>query len=767
MIEPGITPYDTPAASAASGAAGELYREFLESKRIAVGSCGIEVSPSRVHPFLKPFQRDQVVWALEKGRCALFDDTGLGKTVMQLEWGRLMGGTGLIVAPLSVTRQTVKEAMTRLGIEVNYCRSQADVKRGINITNYEMVQHFDPSSLLWVVLDESSILKSIDGKTKALLIEMFRETPYRLCCSATPAPNDIAEIANHTEFLGHATREEMLATYFVHDDEGWRLKGWADDGPFYRWLSTWAMSVRTPSDLGYSDDGYILPPLNIKPEFVRIDIAPEGQLFFTGLKGITDRASVRKQTTDGRIERAAEIVGNSEEQWIVWCGTDAEANGINKALRGSFNVKGSMSPDEKAEKIEAFQDGVLRILVTKPKIAGAGMNFQSCHNMIFLGLSDSYEAYYQCIRRCYRFGQREPVNAYVVLSEAEQGIYQNVLRKEEEAKKMSEKLIEHVRDYEKKEIEGFGMRFEYETDTVKTDDYTLMLGDSCERMKEIPDESIHLSVFSPPFAQLYVYSPSERDIGNCRTTEEFLHHLGFIADELMRVTMPGRICAVHIADVPAMLVRDGYIGMKDLSGDVIRLFDAHGWTWDARIPIDKNQQAQSIRTHAKGLTMTQKDKDRSWLRPALPDYILKFRKPGDNPKPVNDPMTGDEWIELANPTWPNHLDRCAEWGAWMTWYGIRETDTLNVAAARDNKDERHICPLQLGTIERCIRLWSMPGETVFDPFGGIGSTGYKAIELNRKAVLCELKPSYFRTMKNNMIEVIRKRDAGTLFEAAR
>lgn len=740
----------------------ENYHTFLKRKTRIVGECGIEVDPSKVHQMLKPFQRDQVLWALRKGRCALFDDTGLGKTFMQLEWGRILEGKGLIVAPLSVARQTVREGR-KIGVSVKYCRHNDEIEDGINITNYEMVGQFDPSIFKWVVLDESSILKSIDGKTKAKLIEMFQDTPFKLCCSATPAPNDIAEIANHTAFLGHATREEMLATFFVHDDEGWRLRGWANEGPFYQWLSTWAMSVRKPSDIGYDDDGYILPPLNVYPVFVRSDVVPDGQLFFTGLKGITDRSSVRRQTIKARTEKVIEVVSGSDDQWLIWCGMNEEAALIHKAIPGSVNVEGSTQLEDKITAIESFQDGQLRYLVTKPKIAGHGMNLQNCHNMVFVGLSDSYEAYYQCIRRCYRFGQTKPVNVYIVLSDAEQGIYQNVLRKEEEARRMSDKLIEHVREYEKDEISHMGVRMEYDTDTTTGQGYALMLGDSCERMKEIAGESIHLSVFSPPFSQLYVYSPSERDIGNCRDDKEFNTHMGFIATELLRVTMPGRVCAMHIADVPAMLVRDGYIGMKDLSGDMIRLFESVGWVFDARIPIDKNQQAQSIRTHAKGLTMTQKDKDRSWLRPALPDYILKFRKPGDNPIPVNNHMTGDEWIELANPTWPNDTDRCAEWGAWATWYGIRETDTLQAAPARDSRDERHICPLQLGTIERCIRLWSNPGETVFDPFGGIGSTGHRAITLNRKTVMIELKPSYYRTMVKNIKDAVTEKNKDTLF----
>ena len=292
--------------------------------------------------------------------------------------------------------------------------------------------------------------------------------------------------------------------------------------------------------------------------------------------------------------------------------------------------------------------------------------------------------------------------------------------------------------------------------------YASYCGDSVELLEGIPDNSIHLTISSPPFGTLYSYSPTARDIGNCQNMTEFREHFAYIVAHLLRITMPGRIAAIHIADVPAMMVRDGWIGLKDLSGDVVRLFQEKGWIWDARVPIDKNQQAQSIRSHSKALTMSQMHKDRSWLRPALPDYILKFRKPGENPVPVVDGMTGDEWIELANPTWPNEYDRCAEWGAWATWYGIRETDTLNTHVAREESDERHICPLQLGTIERCVRLWSNPGETTLDPFSGIASTGVRSIELGRKYIGCELKQGWYSVGVRNLdvaVDSLRSKQA--------
>lgn len=721
-----------------------MYSDFLKTKQYRHGTYNPNAKTEHINKKLFPFQRDITAWAIKKGRAAIFADTGLGKTFMQIEWARLIGGKVLIVAPLSVARQTINEAL-KIDVNVVYCRNEQESIDGINITNYEMIEHFIPDNYTAIVLDESSILKSIDGKTKKKLINMFQNTQYRLCCTATPAPNDIAELANHTEFLGIMTRNDMLATFFVHDDKGWRLKGHAEE-PFYRWMASWAMSIRKPSDLGYSDEGYDLPELRIHPVIVPVHYRPEDKLFFTGLKGITDRAKVRQGTVDARVNKAKELITNGN-QYLVWCGMNAEANKASKLIADSVNVQGSDSIESKANAIQAFQDGKTKILITKPKIAGFGMNFQNCHNVIFIGLSDSYEAYYQCIRRCYRFGQKKPVDVYVVLSDHEMDIYHNVLRKEEEAKNMAEKLVSHVTNYEKEELFDTIHTFNYSEDKQEHSEYTLMLGDSCERMKEIPDESVSLSVFSPPFLSLYTYSPTERDVGNCRDVNEFFTHFAYIVDELLRVTKPGRNVCVHCCDIGTTMVTHGVIGLQDFPGMIIKFFQEHGWIYHGRVTIDKNPQAQAIRTHSKALLFVQKNKDSSWSRPALADYIVIFRKPGDNESPIKNDISNEEWIEWAHPI----------------WYGIRETDTLNVSVARENKDERHICPLQLGTIERCIRLWSNPGETVLDPFAGIGSTGYEAIIRGRKFVGIELKPSYFKVANENLLSAVRKTQEDTLF----
>lgn len=739
------------------------YQTFLDSKRLIAASAGFDVAPGQINSRLFPFQADLTRWSLRKGRAALFADTGLGKGPMAMEYAAQQPDRTLIIAPLSVARQFLRES-AKFGYELSYARCQDEVRNAITVTNYEMLDHFDPSRFGAVVLDESSILKALDGKTRQKLTAMFAGVRHRLCCTATPAPNDIAEIANHAEFLGVMTRAEMLAAFFVHDDQGWRLKGHAEEA-FYRWLASWGMAIRRPSDLGYSDDGYILPPLTISPLWVECDYVPEGQMFFMGLKGIQDRTKVRRGTLSARCERTAELVNASTDQWIVWCGLNDESTALAAAIPDAIEVIGSDSPDQKAAAIEAFQDGQYRVLITKPRIAGYGMNLQNCHKQAFCGLGDSWEQYYQCIRRSWRFGQLERVEVRIVLSEAEDAIYRNVMQKEVEAQQMSQKLIEHMREFECAEIADIQDSHPYQIRTERGQDWTLLLGDSTERLGELAENSIDLSIHSPPFASLYTYSPSERDLGNSRNDDEFLTHYSLIVDQLLRVTKPGRVACVHVFDIPAMLIRDGYIGLKDFSGDVLRLFIQRGWIFDARIPIDKNQQAQSIRTHAKGLTMTQMEKDRTWSRPALPDYILKFRKPGENAVPVcGGDVTRDLWIEWANPTWPDEADRCADAGGFATWYEIRETDTLNVQAARENADERHICPLQLGTIDRCIRLWSNAGEVVLDPFNGIGSTGHEAVRLSRRYVGIELKESYYRTAIRNLEAAEREKAQPTLFD---
>lgn len=423
------------------------YTDFLTRKATKARPAGIEnIDP---HPSLHDWQSEIVQWAARIGRASIWADTGLGKTFMQVEWAKAMAepadGKALIVAPLAICHQTVREA-SKLGIHATYVRDHADViDAGLYVTNYEMVQRFDPDEFTAVVLDEASILKSSDGKMRNMLINHFRDVPYRLTCTATPAPNDPEELTNQAEFLGHMTRTNMLAAYFVHDDEGWRLKGHARR-PMMRWMSTWAMAIRRPSDLGYPDDGYILPGVDVIPQIVDVELEADGQLFATDLGGVGGRAKVRRETLAARVERAVELVeAEPDEPWILWAGLNDEADALTRAIPDAVNVHGSLEPDEKARLLLGFADGDFRVMVTKPSIASQGLNYQHCARMAFVGLNDSYETYYQAIRRCYRYGQNRVVHAHVVLSPIEGQIAANVARKEREAANITESLVAEMR----------------------------------------------------------------------------------------------------------------------------------------------------------------------------------------------------------------------------------------------------------------------------------------------------------------------------------
>ena len=421
------------------------YAEFLAGKQRRVPPAGRVVGDADVHPALHPWQRQVVAWAVRTGRAALWEDTGLGKTWQSLEFARLSGARALVVAPLAVCRQTVREA-ARIGIEARYARSDADAAGpGIWVTNYEMALRFAPDALDVVVLDEASILKQSDGKTRTALIRHFAGVKHRLACTATPAPNDIEELTSQAEFLGVMPRAEMLAAYFVHDQDGWRVKGHARR-PMFAWMASWAVAMRRPSDIGGDDDGYILPGYDIVPHLLPVDVVPEGQLFATDLGGVGGRAAIRKATLEARCGRTAGLVAAEPgEPWIIWCGLNAEADLLARLIPGAVNVHGSLSPEEKADALLGFADRDIRVLVSKPSICSFGMHWPHCARMVFCGLSDSWEAFYQAIRRCHRYGQSRRVQVHVVLSELEGRIAENVARKERQAGQMTGELVAEMR----------------------------------------------------------------------------------------------------------------------------------------------------------------------------------------------------------------------------------------------------------------------------------------------------------------------------------
>jgi hypothetical protein len=420
------------------------YADFIAAKQSRVEKPGRTITTTDIHPMLHTWQNELVQWAVATGRAALWADTGMGKTVMQLEWARLSASTSLVIAPLAVCQQTVREA-TKLGINAHYIRQHDAVDGpGMYVTNYEQVLNLKPHMFGAVVLDESSILKQSTGATRTMLIDWCRDIPYRLACSATPAPNDPEELTNQAEWLGRMSRTHMLAAYFIHDQDGWRLKGHARQ-PMMRWMAQWAVALTRPSDVGGDDTGYILPGLEVIPEIIAADIDADGQLFATDLGGVTGRAQMRRKTLSARVDRAAKLVANQPGPWILWCGLNSEADALADAILGAVNVHGALDPDEKARLLLGFSDGDYDVLITKPSIASQGLNYQHCNRMAFVGLGDSYEQYYQAIRRCYRYGQTQVVEAHIIVSDIEAQIVANVARKEQQANQITSELVAEMR----------------------------------------------------------------------------------------------------------------------------------------------------------------------------------------------------------------------------------------------------------------------------------------------------------------------------------
>lgn len=723
------------------------YEQFLKSKLATEIPTGI-ANPDPINPKLFDWQRDIVKWALRRGRSAIFADCGLGKTAMQLQWAKAVHEFTekpvLILAPLAVSHQTIGEGY-KFDVDVVRAEEQNECA-DITITNYEALHKFDASAFGGIVLDESSILKSFTGSTRNQIIEEFQDTPFKLACTATPSPNDHTELGNHAEFLGVMTRAEMLATFFVHDSassasQGWRLKGHAVN-EFWAWVAGWAVSVKTPSDLGYDGSNYELPDLEIIEHIVDVDHTNNDgtTLFRMPASSLGELRSEERLTVKQRCEKVAELVSGSDEPWIVWCYRNDESSMLTKLIPDAVEVSGSDSNDTKARRMLDFSEGKIRVLVTKPSIGGFGMNWQHCHNVAFAGLTHSYEQFYQAIRRCWRFGQKEKVNCHITIAETQTKVLQSVKRKQRDADKMNRQMTEAMREINIASVRGEQktQENEYMTDVRDGKGWKLHLGDCVDVARKLEDGAVDISIYSPPFSSLFTYSNSNRDMGNCAGDAQFFEHYGFLIEELFRATRPGRLSVVHCMDLTATKSREGYIGLRDFPGEIIRAHQERGWIWHSKVTIWKDPVTAMQRTKAHGLLYKTLRKDSSRSRQGLADYLLVFRKPGENTKPVGhtpEDFPLDDWQDYASPVWGD----------------IDQTNVLNnYREAREGKDERHVCPLQLDVIERSLRLWSAPDDLVFSPFTGIGSEGFVALNMGRRFVGAELKPSYWRVACDNL-----------------
>lgn len=725
--------------------------------------------------FLFDYQQWTVEMALDRERFALFADCGLGKTLMQLEWARQVSKHGrvLIVAPLQVVPQTIDEARRfygddlivhdvsdRLGLEGWLCDGW-----GVGITNYEKLDGTDrPLPVAGVVLDESSVLKSSMGSRRTSLMNAFAGVRFKLCCSATPAPNDRVEYAEHAFFLDvvRSTRE-FLARFFINRDGNWDLKrhGVQD---FYRHLASWSVFMRSPAAYGFTENLRSLPAMRVEYPQVALTVEQseaarehekgvQSSLFGATPGGIVSRTKVMQIAhgfrLDGKtIDRfpskkpatIAELVNvtHGDEQVIVWVTFDEEARQLGELIPDAEVLDGRTSKPRRTQVIESFRSGnAPRVLIAKPSMLGFGLNLQNCRIQVFSTITDSFERFYQAVRRSHRYGQTRPVIIYVPLTALDDAMCQNVMSKEavwvEDGRRQEQAYIDVLRPADTTERRIVVTSPQAELDRIEGDGWTLVQGDSIAHMPTMPEHSVDLAVFSPPFANLFTYSSALADMGNVRSDTEYRLQWKYFAEQLVRVMKPGRNVAIHCMDVIRFAGAHGYRHTYDYPSDLAAGMRDAGFVYRARVAIDKNPQIQATRTKDTNLLFVTLTRNALDSHPQASECVLIFAAPGE-------PETDVKALDVSN----------AEWIQWAhhVWYGIRETDVLNAALGADEEDERHICPLQLSLIERCIRLWTNADELVFSPFAGIGSEGWEALEWGRRFYGVELKRSYFDTAAN-------------------
>lgn len=758
-----------------------------------------------------------VARALDRQRFALFADTGLGKTAMQLDWAinvsRHTGGKVLILAPLSVCRQTCAEAQRFYGAPIVLDATSRDVltewladgEQSIAITNYEK---FDGSGagdrfggerlpVEGVVLDESSMLKAF-GVRKFAVMRAFAGVRYKLACSATPAPNQRTEFAQHAVFLDQVrSTTEYLTAYFMNRDGDWQFKphsreAWAAN------LSSWAVFVRDPKRWGFADHLSDLPEMT--EEFPQVpltdaqlvaarlhEVGDQPSLFGATPGGVTSRTKMMQiahgfELADGKVAQRypsnkpqwiADLVNDAhlDDQVIVWVTFDEEGDQLARMIPGSVHLSGKVKQSARDTAIEGFRScdpDAPRVLILKPAMFGFGVNLQACSVQVFSTITDSFERYYQCIRRSYRFGQTRPVRVYVPITALDEAICQNVMNKQStfraDADEIETAVVERLRPRDTSEVRIVSTAPKSELDRREGESWTFIYGDSLAHMPDMAPQSVDLSVFSPPFAALYSYSQELEDMGNVRGDAEFRYQWRTFAERLLPVMRPGRVVAIHCKEIIRFANTSGFRHAYDFPSDLRQGMVDAGFHYHRRVTIHKNPQLEATRNKETSLLHVTALRDATASMPQTGEYLMVFTAPGANEAPVlhdRDEHTFERHTQWMNSIWYEDAEvpdaEVEQWRQWLypdgeqsTWHGIRETDVLNAQVAKERPEERHVCPLQLSLIERCCLLWSNPGELVFSPFGGIGSEGWAALGVGRRYYGVELKRSYFDTGARNL-----------------
>lgn len=727
------------------------YQDILEKKKVRRIESGFDAPD--LNPALFDFQQYCVRKMLKMGKGAIFAGCGNGKTLMQLEWAKCVaeheGKPVLILAPLSVSKQTIAEG-ARFGYHVVLHRDRTPEDKLI-ITNYEQLENIDVEEFVGVVLDESSILKNFTGHYKRLLIVLFAHIPYKLCCSATPSPNDLNEIGNHSEFLDVLDAQDMRSRWFVREEgmNNYRLKGHAKSD-FYGWIASWAIMFENPADIGFTETGkkFILPPLNYVEH--SIESTPEdGCIFATGVVNATNfNAELRKTMTE-RLELAAKLAREADGQVLIWIKQNAEGDILRKLLPEAVEVRGNDKDTVKEERLLDFAAGKFKILISKAKICGYGMNFQNCGTQIFAAPDFSFEDFYQQVRRSYRFGRKGAVNIHLIITDSMANARAIIEKKQKNFEEMLREINHNVNE------NRYGLLDEYEYREYKDDFVFLMKGDTTIEIKRIPDNSVDLIIFSPPFSSLFTYSNYIHDMGNNESHEEFFAQYAFLLRELYRILKPGRLMCCHTKDLGVYKNSAGYTGMYDFTGEHTRHVLAEGFKLHSKVTIWCDPVLEMQRTKTQRLLYKQVTSDSSKTGIGMAEYITIFKK-----------WEGDEadWVPIQNLNKENFpLETWQHWAS-PVWMDIKRTDVLTASEGTAMGDEKHICPLQLEVINRLVNLWSNEGEVVFTPFLGIGSEIYEAVKNNRRGIGCELKDSYFDTAVKNIQKIEASAKQKTLFD---
>lgn len=834
------------------------YQDFLQSKIVKAESYGLEIDAEKINPALFPHQKDTVHWAIRGGRRAIFAQFGLGKSVIQLEIAaRILaekGGRFLIVCPLAVVQEFQKDASGILGYDPPiYVRTRDEVlvhESGILITNYERVRDgdIDPNDFVGVSLDEASVLRGYGTKTYQTFLPLFSNVPFRFVATATPAPNKLKELIHYCGFLGVMDTGQALTRFFQRNSQK------ANDltlyphkeQEFWYWVSSWAVFLFKPSDLGYSDAGYDLPELKVIKHRLPVDHTSAGvdswgnvKMFREAAMSLRDAAKEKRDSLESRVVKVQEIVseGSPDDHWLIWHDLENERKAIEQAFAGEKKegslktVWGSQDLEERENAIRDFGDGKYRILATKPVIAGSGCNFQKhCHKAIFMGIGFKFNDFIQAVHRIHRFLQGKPVEIHLIFTESEDKIFDTLLKKW----KQHDELVENMRAIVRKfglsnirKIDELKRTIGIERREKKGQFYTIVNNDCVLELPTMKENSVGMICTSIPFGTQYEYCPSYNDFGHNSDNERFFDQMDFLIPELLRVLQPGRIAAIHVKDRIRFggVTGRGVPTVDRFSDKTADAFEKHGFFFMARIVVTTDVVRENNQTYRLG--WTENSKDSTKMGAGMPEYVLIFRKPQSDLSKgyADEPVTKDkeeytrgQWQLDAHAHWGSSgnrmltpdewanvdMDRIGDiWKAYaeqngydyeyhvdasrtlekngnlpatfmlmpppsrsdQVWTDILRMDTLNAEQSR-KRQENHVCPLQIDLVKRLINRYTNKGELVLDPFGGLMTVPYCAVEMDRRGYGIELNDQYFDYGCGYMYAVEYKKTVPTLFDIA-